>query len=492
MTVRARNRGPEGLSGPSGDVVSCRVACCPSAFDQALGVFGMKSWEILMDKNTPAALGPLTSLIVALVSILPIAGGANGAPLGSQPDCIRRGLGYQTLWVFSAARDPADDSILVVDPLRNALLRLDPYQGQIESLSLPQGGGSFRLSPVAVKSSNEGAMLEVSTGELLRLTTGSGSLTVETAETWQPKVKASSLDAMWTWALGGSDSSELIACGDIAYLSEGKRSWRRGLVRLSPRNPGRVEVLYASAVSDPRWVYCRAGIQMFAYVEGKFFVLLEGDKGAGVYVVGEDSTELERLPDAPSELVNLPSLPNYHDLEGFSFLLRAMEESDMAVGLYSWESSLYLLRRRQEGAHTEWSLNGIDPETGRFKGSLVLPTTADQIVVVPGDRDWIFLEKGSLVENGHQGVKAVLLVSSKAIRAASEESGIELPQCVWLDSPWRRLERNMNGLSLFRNVCSELGNCEIDPGDLGGSKSFDGTGVRCTGASGDCGGGWEY
>lgn len=108
--------------------------------------------------------------------------------------------------------------------------------------------------------------------------------------------------------------------------------------------------------------------------------------------------------------------------ETLSMVMRRVETSTMAAGLYGWQGHLYLLSREPRGGRTAWWLRRIDPTKSQVWGPVAVDTAAPHLVVVPGEKQWALVEKGPYVSYLDQHIPSVLYVDSGLIRKLANGS----------------------------------------------------------------------
>jgi hypothetical protein len=101
-------------------------------------------------------------------------------------------------------------------------------------------------------------------------------------------------------------------------------------------------------------------------------------------------------------------------------ILNELERQVFVAGLYAERRDLFLLLHEPAGAAgTTWKLVRYDPATQRAKGTVVLPTTAPHVSLLPGEREWLVIERGSTKNWGEQEIRSFLRVPSAWIEDAA-------------------------------------------------------------------------
>ena len=115
-------------------------------------------------------------------------------------------------------------------------------------------------------------------------------------------------------------------------------------------------------------------------------------------------------------------LPEFETPEQFVELMKFVERATMPIELHGWEGSVYILWRRGQ----EWYLSKVDPSEDHVAGWVRLPTVANHLMVVPGDRYWALIEKRTVEGFGLQTIDSLRFIPSALV--ASFPAGHELCQ----------------------------------------------------------------
>jgi len=105
---------------------------------------------------------------------------------------------------------------------------------------------------------------------------------------------------------------------------------------------------------------------------------------------------------------------------------QALRALRLPVGVYWDRSDLFVLVASQApgGSGRHWELVAVDPESGRARRRLTLPTEADELGISPGANHWILLEKQILgVEGTPRAGSALRIPASWFHEAASPLMG---------------------------------------------------------------------
>jgi hypothetical protein len=222
--------------------------------------------------------------------------------------------------------------------------------------------------------------------------------------------------AIRQWALAGD---EVVLCGDVEKPGE---VWGFGYVRapLDDLEAFRfVDGAEFSGPDDPAELFCRLGYPQIATLgDTAYFLVME--ETPRIFAVGAGDEAPRRLP--ATDLPPRPDLPGLVTPQDFPTVFAAVERSRMVAGLLASEDRLYALVREPRVGGTRWSLHEIDPATGEELGSAEVPSTANHLLVVPGERYWAFVEKGTVRDIGVQKVTGVLRVPAGHVENMSRGS----------------------------------------------------------------------
>ena len=155
-------------------------------------------------------------------------------------------------------------------------------------------------------------------------------------------------------------------------------------------------------------------VPALAQVDGEVFALVfEG--GPHLERVFPGTHRLRSFPPGFAEVPVIPRRGSNPQLE----CARRFEAASMAAGLYAEGDRLYLLTRRPAGDATAWSLHRIDATRDTLEATIPLPTTAPHLVVVPGPREWAFVEQEvNVVTNRGKRTRRILFIPARELRRA--------------------------------------------------------------------------
>lgn len=144
----------------------------------------------------------------------------------------------------------------------------------------------------------------------------------------------------------------------------------------------------------------------------------------GVYVLRfEPEPRLERVLPSPHELSAFPSgfpaplVPPVSGPGGMEAADALIRQSTMISGVVGHGDFLYLLTREPgPGSGTRWRLHQIDPIRDKLLRQMRLPTSANSLIVVPGEKLWAFIEKGPITGSPPiQEIDSALMIPASVI-----------------------------------------------------------------------------
>jgi len=367
-----------------------------------------------MSRNR-SIIGFVTGWIALLVVVL-----AGFAQVGSAApslqaevrNCYRVALQETPRWISSVTWIVDSSRLLVVDPHRDALLSYDP-QGRSTLLRPVQSSGTAKVLPAMVARTEEGFLLEKVDGHFLGL---DGQLRAirENVPLWKSAAASEHVGSLYQWTVAGDS---LVGFGT---LTRPDQSFNRGFLRAPLRLDGKAEMLKAFANED---FYLLSGYSYLASLgDEAYFVLMDkrpaiyrAAPGSGVERLKAFPDEYRIRPDFRTRMTGPKTAPDhYAEVKGFA----------MPAGLYAQDGLLYLLTRRPDGpGKTAWWLYQIDPQRDVILGRVQLPTSADHLTVVPGERNWFVFERGPVVANSSvlqrisQKISSMVVIQSSAIRS---------------------------------------------------------------------------
>lgn len=229
-----------------------------------------------------------------------------------------------------------------------------------------------------------------------------------------------SLDKLYLWAPVNTDLLTYASIKNVS--SNGTESWWEGFVRFPVQDPRQFRPLVARNREASR-IFYRLGHPLISSLGDTGYVLLLDSRSPDLYRNPKGSDQLEPMNSLDllykDEKRATPLLPSFMRPEDFPAVMRAVERSSMPVGLYGWGDSLYTLFRSPSGGGTKWVMAKIDPKAEGIVSLFDIPTWANHLTVVPGPKEWAFIEKGPVRGHKDQDINSVLFVATSRIQTAT-------------------------------------------------------------------------
>jgi len=289
---------------------------------------------------------------------------------------------------------PGDTELLLTDPAIHAILRLTLDGNYPGPLVLGDGKPIDTAGPISLQANPGGYLLQDRPWRWVYYSRNFLPVRVLEPTLYPPAVN------FVTFVENGG---EFIGYGRVKNPQDG---WTTGVVRVSTDQLALLEVIEEIPVDSRRG-------DLFSTVPGGWVALAGAVYGL---VFDEPSHILEIKPDRrflrsfPDGFAVLPALPESRGPETMVARFQALAQSKLPVALYGHGAHLYLLTREPKADKTLWRLHQIDPQRDVLVRSLTLPTTAPHLSLLPGDKEWIVLERGPVLGPGQQKVESMLRI----------------------------------------------------------------------------------
>jgi hypothetical protein len=310
----------------------------------------------------------------------------------------RVALSEPPAWTYSGAW--RDDTLLLVDVLRESV-RIYSADGRYMG-DVPRTSSDERFSfsrPTIIQETGGGRYwLEDDDGRFLLL---NDRLKVIAPGVSLKPAGPDGLRAVYQWAPAGKD---LFVFGDIRKGEVASSAF----LRVPVANPGQFKVLDTLDL-DLR-AYYSVGLPFVASVNQKPWYLVADEFP---YVKGPDSFKFYfTFPGkAGREVVNRPELTKERGPKSFRTIFRQLEKARLPSGLYGRDGALFILVRTPvDRGRSNWSMMKFDPRARKTLWHYSIDSTANHLLVVPGEKYWAFVEKGPVESVGVQAVDSFLRV----------------------------------------------------------------------------------
>lgn len=369
-----------------------RQLCLGSAA-KARVIYGRNpSWSI----SFPSEMGQLGQLSVLLLSLVIFSLG----PANAQESCIRKMLDpdVQFQWPNSGVWVGRD--LFVADTFDESLSSVRNEGFIAPPPEISSGGNPVHIrkvesrETVIVEWDNPDVVFEASysQGELVL----DRWLLIESEDVLGDRGQFS-ISELYDWQpLNGG----LIAFADYTEMSvEGKVEYKSGFVYFT-RDGIFNEIDILKDFKDP---------VVYQYIRNRSYIAsLEDDTAALILELNEEprllyydlgKNKLTKLADIPSEFGYRPVFSgglSTGTLIARASQLKQFEESAMIHSLYSQGDDAFLLAKEAVDASTggtNWYLINIDSTTGSELGRIKVPSSAANLLAIPGRQYWAFIER---------------------------------------------------------------------------------------------------
>jgi hypothetical protein len=348
---------------------------------------------------------------------------AGGAESQAPDGCVRVPLDPHPTWAFDGGWLPEGGALVLTD-VGAGILRLYDRAGQSLRTVARPGHGPLEFNRPSKIWPISGGFLLGNGSRYLWLDeelTPIRSYDLETV----PVAPSGTVRALFDWA---ASEDRIFTAGDV-LLPNG--SWKRGLLSMPVSDATIYHMVREIPVSSRQeFDHYLMGYQLVAALGGQGYFLTFSDPPAILEIDSANSVRI--LSSFPGGFETLPALPLHGGFASAEIRYRAYESARLPVGLYGWGGRLYVLTRAPASASgppgTRWSLTKIDPRTDRIVGSVVLPTRAAHLSLVPGPESWAVLEKGRVERYGVQPIPSLLLIPAAWIEGESTPLGSAEPK----------------------------------------------------------------
>lgn len=338
------------------------------------------------------------------------------------------------IWVTFGIWSQASRSLLLLDTPSKTILNVALEEELVTRVSAFNSRTGTQLHPWRLQADGNGYLLQSqqgNDGSLLVLDNNFAVLRrIRYQDEGRPEVGY--IGAMNQWVPTGD--GEVVAIGATSMPDPNNREnklWSSAVIRFPYDRPGdftSIDACYENCSTrelarlDSAKELARLGNPILAVVGGAAFALLNDEERPGIFKVGKTRNDLGRIKAFPQGYGLAPRLIyNKDDPDSLPAYYRGLESMQIAVGLYSQGSYLYLLTRQPSvsGDLTSWILHRIDPRTEQTVGHVLLESDAPHISLIPGKDEWAIIEKGRVGKLFEQPINAITRVPAAWIEERS-------------------------------------------------------------------------
>ena len=319
-------------------------------------------------------------------------------------------------WVTTGAWS-GTTSVLVVDAIRNLFLRYgtDGQLLEVKEKFSTHTSPDQDTQPLRVRAAPSGfPVLQLGVGTLLWLDNNANP--VREVELIGRRGAQGILRSIFDWTVVNDDM--ILAIGGILHPNG---TWTTGLVQVPVGNSKKFEVIKEWPAYDPTDILYRMGQPYLASVDGKGYFLQIGERLSlyEVLMFAKSST-LRLITNVPGSVMlsAREKLLSLQTPEESVALHRLVDRLDIPAGMYAADGFIFLLKHRTDigTGDTSWWFEKIDPRQGHFLESVALPSSAHQLMVIPGASQWAIIEKGPVSGLGQQEISSIVFVPSSMFK----------------------------------------------------------------------------
>lgn len=330
--------------------------------------------------------------------------------------CSHVALEERPGWTISGSWS-ADNELIVVDARRNRLLWFDT-DGQLQhdeagDLRLEfREGDEDRFTPTAVAQDGDTVWLQLTGSRMAKLDETASRVEKRFTLDGAKVSDAQEVSFVFRWSL--MEGGELLGFADLKTTSG---VWSSGFFRLDLDFPLQAKVFREVSLDDPARLWYRLGHPYLASIGETAYVLDVGSKDLRILKSEPNSVGTTPLEAFPRAIRRRPELPAFDRPNDLVELMAEVEASTMPTGIYGWKGYLWIVWRRPGIEGQEWLLTKIDPERDKVEGTVILPSQAHHLLVVPGPHYWALVEKGVVRGWGTQSIDSMRLIPADLIES---------------------------------------------------------------------------
>ena len=363
----------------------------------------------MVSQRTPCLL-PALVLLLWFDSQSGLAAGFQG--------CFRRALEVPAQRSFSAVWNTAETEVALTDFATAAIL-VYSLDGKVVRRVANPGLGSLEFTkPAALQALREGYLLVDAPTHLVWFDS-----TWNAFRSLDPRTASAS-----TTRVEVIKSPHLVekSIFTLSPLSRDGEYAGWGLARVPIEEPGKAEILIPFQADSTQQDLYSFRHDFVATVGEKVF-FLHYDPPVKIL---EAWPHRRTLSVVPKELQKLPTLPRLAAREQVASLQALISRTTMPVGLFSDGEAIYLLTRKVSAdSKREWLLSRIDEAADRVVHTVVLPTNAPNLLLVPGKQRWLLLEKEATTLDGNERIAWIVGVPANWITSTPSPLNAAVVKC---------------------------------------------------------------
>jgi hypothetical protein len=362
-----------------------------------------------MNRRIGFLVGPL--LLLGVLGVHPSLGPMLASADGS---CRTKPLPHPMGWVTTGAWDGSGIQLFVVDSLQRKIFGLSPSGRPLYGFlnGLEKDLPAFLPSRLMFR---EGRFTLELLGDRF-ITLDKNFVPLSRRALNKDAIRGPlSVEKIYIWDL--AKNGDIIAYADVKEVTKRGEQWTSGFLRIAASNPKDFKFLsHPTSYLVPERTFYKLGMPFITSI-GETIYVLRMENNVTLYRGRKGDTELQPLSVAIPDAGLSPMLPSFSRTDQMPAVMHAVEQSTMPVGIYGWNDHLYVVSRRfSQDRSTTWSVSKIDPNSERVVASTTLPVQAQHLTVIPGDRYWAILEKGSVTAFGEQEIKQITFIDSSRMK----------------------------------------------------------------------------
>jgi len=311
----------------------------------------------------------------------------------------------------------SNSELALVDALNGRILRYnadgrmirvepDPLRSMLEK----EVGTAY---PFAVASPDHSNLwIELNADNLVKVT-ASGALVARLPLNQLELDNGKVIDGVFAWDVAGDTLVGFANLRDPGDREDA--TWTTGFFRVPLATPS-AATLIGQELPDPspEKFWYRLGMDFLASINDTTYVITVNGKFE-LSKIEPAHNNLTSVSDLPAGVRELPVLPEFKTVDDMVKLARGLEGSTIPAGLHTWGEELFLLWRTPGEHGTEWYLTNLSTTDGKPQGTARLPTKANHLTLVAGEKYWALVEKGPVMGFAAQKVESIAFLPTEEL-----------------------------------------------------------------------------